>query len=172
MRILIILDATADSQAGGVPQYVGLIDVYYLFSDVGLDVVLAAPGGGSAVEFTGTGSGRDHAPATRAQQRFIVDRRARDAMNDLVDLASVCADDFDGAFCMGPQEINAGAGINGDVNMLVNRLLADAKPVVIIAAAPRHALAESGDGILIIGNGNQAPWRAAHALVGAICIRQ
>ncbi len=171
MRVLIILDANADSQNGGVPEYVGLIDVYYLFNDVGLDVVLAAPGGGSASEFTGTVSGRDNLPAAKALQRFIVDRRARDAMNDLVDLASVCAEDFDAAFCIAPQGVNTGAGVNGDISMLVNQLLAATKPVVIITATSKYTIAEPGSGILIIGHTNQAHWPAANALLGAVGVR-
>ena len=170
MRILVILETSADLQAGGVPEYVGLIAVYYLFNDVGLDVVLAAPGGGSASEFASNDPGRDHVSASQTLQRFTADRRARDAMNDLVDLASVCAEDFDAAFCMGSQGSHAGSVANGQINLLVSRLLAAAKPVVV-AAPPDQALAGMGNGIVIIGNSN-APWQAANALLGAIGVQK
>jgi hypothetical protein len=166
MRILIILNAGADSQTGGVPEYVGLIAVYYLFSDVGLDVVLAAPGGGSASEFND--SIRDHVAGPQSHQRFMADRRARDAMNDLVDLASVCAEDFDAAFCMSSQ----GSSSNSDeMNLLVRRLLASAKSVVVAALPDQAALAEMGNGIVIIANSN-ARWQAAKALLGAIGVQK
>jgi hypothetical protein len=171
MRILITLDAGAGSQAGGVPEYVGLIAVYYLFSDAGLDVVLAAPGGGSASEFAGNDSARGRVPASQIFQRFMADRRARDAMNDLVDLASVCADDFDAAFCLGSQGSSSGSVVNGQINLLVGRLLGAAKPVVVAALPDQAAPAGRGSGIVIIGNSN-APWQAAEALLGAIGVQK
>jgi hypothetical protein len=91
MRILIILNAGGNPQGGVVPEYDGLIEAYYLFRDAGVDVVLAAVGGGSASVSTRTASGRDDTAAARALQRFNSDRQARDVMNDRVDLASVCA---------------------------------------------------------------------------------
>ena len=110
MRILIILNADAGPQAGVVPEYNGLIEAYYLFRDAGIDVVLAAAGGGSASESTGTVSGRDDTAAARGLRRFSSDRQARDVMNDLVDLAYVCAEDFDAALCLGPQRFDTSSG--------------------------------------------------------------
>jgi putative intracellular protease/amidase len=123
MRILIILSTDAGAQAAGVLEFDGLIEAYYLFRDAGADVVVAAPGGGSASESLAT------APFP-AMQRFKSDRGARDALNDLVDLASVCAGDFDGAICLGAQSDAA--------DLLIARLLAAAKPVALIAP-PRLA---------------------------------
>jgi putative intracellular protease/amidase len=128
MRILIILSVDAAAQADGVPEFDGLIDAYYLFRDAGLEVVVAAPGGGSASE----------APATaRAMQRFKADREARDTLNDLVDLAAVCAGDFDGALWLASQGSNGIAGMENDVSALIVELLAAAKPVAM--ATPRPA---------------------------------
>jgi DNA-binding transcriptional LysR family regulator len=56
-------------------------------------------------------------------------------MNDPLDLASVCAGDFDAALCFGPQRLDDGAGSG----VLVARLLAATKPVAVIA--PVHAYA-------------------------------
>jgi hypothetical protein len=53
MRILIILNADADAQAGVVREFDGLIEAHYLFCDAGVDVVVAASGGGSAGEAAG-----------------------------------------------------------------------------------------------------------------------
>jgi hypothetical protein len=147
MRILIILDA--DTGVG----FEGLIEAYYLFRDAGLEIVVAAPGGGSAGEPTG---------AAMAVQRFKADRPARDVMNDLLDLASVCPDDFDAALCLDSFRSDSPS------RLLVTRLLAAAKPVAVIADAHGDRLPETGDGLLLIGNGTEAARLAANALLGAI----
>jgi hypothetical protein len=64
---------------------------------------------------------------------------------------------------MSSQGSNAGCVVNGPINLLVSRLLAAAKPVVV--APPDQA--GMGNGIVIISNSN-APWQAAKALLGAI----
>jgi hypothetical protein len=166
MRILIILNAGADPQAGAVPEYKGLIEAYYLFSDAGADVVLAALGGGSASGSPATGAGQDDAAATRILRRFDADRWTRDVMNDLVDLNSICAEDFDAALCLEAQGLNGCGGAKDHAGVLVDRLLAAAKPVAVIAPAPAHAAAKSGNGLLMIGVGNEAPQLAANALLG------
>jgi hypothetical protein len=166
MRILIILTAGADPQADAVPEYNGLIEAYYLFTDAGADVVLAALGGGSASGSPATGAGHDDAVATRVRRRFDADRRTRDVMNDLVDLTSVCAEDFDAALCLRAQGYNGCAGANDHADVLVDRLLSAAKPVAVIVPAPNHTAAESGNGLLMIGGGNEAPRLAANALLG------
>jgi hypothetical protein len=171
MRILIILNAGADTQAGVVPEYDGLIEAYYLFSDAGMDVVLAGPNGGSARESTGIKSGRDDTAATQALRRFGADRQARDVMNDLVDLAYVCAEDFDAALCLGPRGFNSGAGIEDCAGVVVDQLLAATKPVAVIGSATTCTPAEAGNGLLIIGSSNEAPWLAANALLGAVRTR-
>ncbi len=125
MRILIILSSDAESSAG-------LIEAYYLFRDAGMDVVVSAIGGGSASPPAATIS-------SEVSQRFKSDRDARDVMNDLVDLGSVCADDFDAAIWFGAgTELRAGA--------LVKRLLAAAKPVAVIA--PANAPAPAAQALL------------------------
>jgi hypothetical protein len=48
---------------------------------------------------------------------------------------------------------------------LVDRLLAAAKPVAVIAPAPAQAAAKSGNGLLMIGGGNDALRLAANALL-------
>jgi hypothetical protein len=171
MRILIILNAGGDRQAGVVPEYDGLIEAYYLFSDAGVDVVLATPGGGSASESTWTGSGRDDAAAAQALRRFNADRQAREVMNDLVDLAYVCAEDFDAALCLSPQGFNSGGGIKDHAGVLVDQLLAATKPVAVISSTPTCAHADAGNGLLIIGSSNEAPRLAANALLGAASVR-
>jgi hypothetical protein len=164
MRVLIIL--SADSQAGVVPEFDGLIEAYYLFRDAGMDVVVAAPGGGSARESPMTSAGGDRPAAAQAIRRFKADRDARDVMNDLVDLASVCAGDFDGAMCLGAQGHDNN---NKDyAGVVVARLLAAVKAVAVIAPAQADMAPRAGNSVLIIGNGNEAPGLAAHALLGAM----
>jgi hypothetical protein len=166
MRVLIIL--SADSQAGVVPEFDGLIEAYYLFRDAGMDVVVAAPGGGSASESPMTSAGGDRPATAQAIRRFKADRDARDVMNDLVDLASVCAGDFDGAICLGLQGHNNNARIKDYAGVLVARLLAAVKPVAVIAPAHADVRPEAGNSVVIIGNSNEAPGLAAHSLLGAM----
>lgn len=171
MRILIILTADANSEAGSVPEFDGLIEAYYLFCDAGVDVVVAASGGGSADEATGTDCSRDETAAPQAVRRFKTDRLARDVMNDLLDLAAVCAGDFDAALCFEPQGFDRCAGVEDQAGVLVAQLLAAAKPVAAIAPVHTCAALDAGNGLLIIGNGTAAPRLAANALLGAIGVR-
>ncbi len=151
MRMLIILTGAANSQAYVLPEFDGLIEAYYLFRDAGLEVVVAAADGGSA-------SG----PLQTTSERFRIDREARDIMNDLLDLASVCVGDFDAALCVGPQDEGADA--------LVALLLAACKPVAVVARLPANEPANPGNGLLIIGNSEKAPQLAAKALLGALAV--
>jgi hypothetical protein len=166
MRILIILNAGAGPQPGVVPEYDGLIEAYYLFSDAGADVVLAAPGGGSASGSPATAASHDDAVATRVRPRFDADRWARDVMNDLVDLNRVCAEDFDAALCLSARGFNDCDGAKDHAGVLVDQLLAAAKPVAVIVPTAAHAAAKSGNGLLMIGSSNEAPRLAASALLG------
>jgi hypothetical protein len=167
MRILIMLNAGVDPQAGVVPEYDGLVEVYYLFSDAGIEIVLAAPGGGSASQSSGTESRRDDTNATQPLRRYNADRRARDVMNDLVDLADVCAEDFDAALYLSPQTFNGDAGIKDHAAVVVNQLLAAAKPVAVIGEPPARTWTEAGNGLLMIGHSSEALRLAANALLGA-----
>jgi hypothetical protein len=164
MRILIMLNTGADPQAGFAPEYDGLIEVYYLFSDASFEIVLAAPGGGSASGSGRTESCRDG--TTQALRRYYADRRARDVMNDLVDLADVCAEDFDAALCLSPWVFRSGAGAEDHAVGVVNQLLAAAKPVAVIGEPPA-CTSVSGNGLLMIGHSSEALRLAANALLGA-----
>jgi hypothetical protein len=170
MRILIMLNTGADPQGVVVPEYDGLIEIYYLFSDAGIEMVLAAPGGGSAGESTGRNSGHDDMAAAQALRRFNADRQARDVMNDLVDLAEVCAEDFDAALYLGPQLFDGSAG-KDHACVVVDQLLATAKPVAVIGSAHSYAPAQPGNGLLIIGSSKEAFRLASYALLGAAGIR-
>ena len=90
-------------------------------------------------------------------------------MNDLVDLAAVCADDFDAALCLYSQTFGQEPAVKGHADSLVGKLLAAAKPVAVISAHP--TLAEAKNGLLIIGHTAKAPLLAAHALLGTIGTR-
>jgi hypothetical protein len=161
MRILIMLNVGADPQAGVVPAHDGLIEVYYLFIDANIETVLAAPGGGSAGEPGGKGS-------TQALRRYSADRRARDVMNDLVDLADVCAEDFDAALYLGPQAFNVSVAVKDRAGTVVNQLLAAAKPVAVIGEPPVGISTEAANGLLMIGHSDEALRLAANGLLGAI----
>jgi hypothetical protein len=164
MRILIILNADAASQPGAAPEYEGLIEAYYLFDDAGAEVVIVTPGGGSAYD---AGFVAD-ADAASSFGRFKIDRRARDLMNDLVDIGEVCVDDFDAALCLQRQAVNGGVKIEGEAHILLERLLDANKPVAVIGAARFHESVATKNGLLILGYSRGAPSQAAKALIGAI----
>ena len=166
MRILLILNTDAGSQAGAVPEYEGLIEAYYLFSDAGMEVVLAAEGGGSATESDRSVLDVDAPPAIR---RFTADRRAREVMNDLVDLATVCADDFDAALCLDSRTFGQQPSVKGHADSLIGKLLAATKPVAVISTRPTSA--EAKNGLLVIGHTAKASLLAARALLGAVGVR-
>jgi len=163
MRILIILNTDASLQTGVVPEYEGLTGAYYLFSDAGAEVVIAAEGGGSATEADRFVPGTEAASPIR---RFAGDRQARELMNDLVDLAVVCAEDFDAALCLDSRTFGRQPNMKGQADSLIGKLLAAAKPVAVISA--HSTLADAKDGLLMIGHTTRAPLLAAHALLGAI----
>jgi putative intracellular protease/amidase len=164
MRILIMLSGGADSQAGVVQEY--LIEAYYLFSDAGFEIVIAAPGGGSACVSIRAKSDLDDTAETQAlRQRYNDDRRARDVMNDLVCLADVCAQDFDAALCLSSQAFNRRED-KDDATTVINQLLTAAKPVAMIGE-PSACTAEAGNGLLMIGRSSESLRLAATALLGA-----
>jgi hypothetical protein len=171
MRILIMLNAGADPPAGVVPEYDGLVEAYYLFSDAGIEIVIAASGGGSACQSSGIEYRRDYTNATQALRRYNADRRARDVMNDMVDLADVCAEDFDAALYLSPQTFNGNVGVEDHAAVVVNQLLAAAKPVAVIGEPPACTSTEAGNGLLMIGHSSEALRLAANALLGAASIR-
>jgi hypothetical protein len=168
MRILVILNANDDGQASGASEHPGLIDIYYLFIDAGIEVVLAAPGGGSADGAASAG----HEDSTTAStlQRFRADRRARDVMNDLIDLGTVCAEDFNAAIWLNSPNLHNSAVANAHAGVLVGQLLGAAKPVAVIGASSAYSSVDSADGLLMIGSSNEAPKMAANSLLGAIGI--
>ena len=88
-------------------------------------------------------------------------------MNDLVDLADVCAEDFDAALYLSPQTFNGDAGIKDHAAVVVNQLLAAAKPVAVIGEPPARTWTEAGNGLLMIGHSSEALRLAANALLGA-----
>jgi putative intracellular protease/amidase len=146
-----------------VPEQHALIDVYYLFVDAGMEVVLAAPGGGSA-----DGVGVDDSPAASNFQRFKTDRRARDVMNDLIELDTVCAQDFDAALWLGAPNLKSSTTANPHAGVLIGQLLAAAKPVAVIGGSLDYSSVDPAGGLLMIGNSNEAPKLAANSLLGAI----
>jgi hypothetical protein len=165
MRILIMLSAAAGPQAAVVP-YDGLIEVYYLFSDAGVEIVLAAPGGGSASEpIRPVFHSDDTADTPTLRRRYNADRRARDVMNDLVDLANVCAEDFDAALYLSPQVFDSCARDKDHAGFLVDQLLAAAKPVAMIGELSA-CTAEVRNGLLMIGHSSESLRLAATALLG------
>jgi hypothetical protein len=166
MRILIMLSAGTGPQAGVVP-YDGLIEVYYLFSDAGAEIVLAAPGGGSASEPIRPEFHPDDTTETQAiRRRYHADRRTRDLMNDLVDLADVCAEDFDAALYLSPQVFDSSAGNKDHAGVVVNQLLAASKPVAMIGERSACTV-QARNGLLMIGHSSESLRLAATALLGA-----
>ncbi|NRP74481.1 hypothetical protein ILFOPFJJ_05403 [Ensifer psoraleae] len=171
IRFLIIL-AVEDSDGifdSGVrlPQ---VAPPYYLFKEVPAEVALATPFGGFPAFVGQTRHGSSNQEPF--VQRFLSDREARDDLADTLSLEQIVADDFDAAFCV---------GFSGSVwethsrgpGPLIKTFLEDGKPVAIIPGQQLDIAPEgAGPGLLIIGDSDQSPVLAAHALVKVVVERR
>ncbi|WP_234835884.1 transporter [Sinorhizobium meliloti] len=136
---------------------------YYLFKEVPAEVALATPSGGFQALLGQT----RHGPSNREPfvQRFLSDREARDDLADTLSLEQIVADDFDAAFCIGFSGSVWGTHSRGP-GPLIKTFLEDGKPVAIIPGQQLDIAPEAaGPGLLIIGDSDQSPVLAAHALV-------
>jgi hypothetical protein len=96
------------------------------------------------------------APVTPSITKTSAIRGWFDIMNDLVDLNRVCTQDFDAALRLTAQGFNGCNGAKDDADVLMDRLLAAAKPVAVIVLGPDHSDARSGNGRLMVASGIEA----------------
>jgi hypothetical protein len=171
IRFLIIIAAEHSDGISNngvwIPQ---IAPPYYLFKEVPAEVALATPLGGFPALLGRT----RHGSSNREPfvQRFLSDREARDDLADTLSLEQIVADDFDAAFCVGfsgsvwePHNLGPGP--------LIKTFLEDGKPVAIIPGQRLDIAPEgAGPGLLIIGDSDQSPFLAAHALLKVVIERR
>ncbi len=169
IRLLIILAAAEDDDNNGELHLARLAPPYYLFKDMLADVVLASPLGGAPLMVGGPGQDPRHDEGTR---RFVADRLARDDLADTLRLDQIVVDDFDAAFCIGFSG-SIWEADNLGVASIIGTFLNEGKPVAIIPGqrldmAPHGA----GAGLLIVGDSQETPLLAAHALLEIVMERR
>lgn len=158
MRIAMLLFPDRD---GSFELDIGrLAAPYYFFKDLGIDLVLASPLGGSPV------SSVVATDETDVQlRRFHTDATARDELSDTIRFDQIVIEDFDAAYCLGA----SGSIWQGrDAEMTIAGFLSAGLPVAVnpgtkIDLVPRGA----GTGLLIVADDHAPSLPAAHALVGA-----
>jgi hypothetical protein len=167
MRILMILIPESDapgSRSDPAVRFERAAGPFYAFQDANAEVVLASPDGGSPLMASASqGEG-----ATALMQRFKQDRAAMDEFSDTLCLDQVYAEDFDAAFCVGLPGSIWRPEHRGSAGALLSRLLKAGKPVAVLPSGLDLAPEGTGEGLLIVGDGSNAPIPAAQALMGAV----
>jgi putative intracellular protease/amidase len=159
MRIALLL--FPDQDGGFELDIRRLVAVYYFFKDLGIDLVLASPSGGSPV------SSVIATNETDAQlRRFHTDATARDELSDTICFDQIVVEDFKAAYCLG---VSASIWQGRDAEMTIASFLSAGLPVAInpgmkIDLVPHGA----GAGLLIVADDHAPSLPAAYALVGAI----
>jgi putative intracellular protease/amidase len=167
MRILMILIPENDEPGSNHDAFVPFeraVVPYYAFQDAGFEVVLSSPDGGSPL----LEAARHEQASIAIVHRFSRDKRANDEFNDTLRLDQVFADDFDAAFCVGLPGPIWRADQSGSAGALLSKLLETGKPVAVLPSGVDLVPKGAGEGLLIIGDGANAPNAAAEALMGAI----
>jgi hypothetical protein len=137
---------------------------YFVFRDADVEVVLAAPGGGSPLmEFAD-----DDDASNEVLRRLRSDRTAADEFSDTVSLDQVYPDDFDAAFCIGLPGAIWRSGHHHSPGALIARLLGAGKPVAIMPSGIELAPMGAGNGLLIVGDISKSSVPIAYALLGAL----
>lgn len=136
MRILIIL--TSHDRLGDTGKRTGfwleeLAAPYYVFKDAGAQLTLASPKGGQPP----LDPKSDEADAqTEATRRFKADDAAQSALSHTVRLATLSGNDFDAVFYPGGHGPLWDLANDADSKALIERTLADDKPVALVCHAP------------------------------------
>ena len=168
MRILMILisDTDPDYRHSDRPmQLVRFLAPYYVFSDAGLDVVLASREGGAPWTRPEIA---DPQISSQILRRFKTDRSAREALNDTLSLDQIDISDFAAAFCVGaPGSIWHDADANSSASIIA-RFLDDGRPVAVTPGIFDLTPFGARDGMLIIGQSLDAPALAANALLAIL----
>ena len=98
IRLLLILATDDRDQVTNSKLTLGdLASVYYLFKDLGDDIVLATLRG----EYPDLPDIKDKSSQHQIVHRFMDDRAARDELADTLSLAQIDPEDFDAIFCLG-----------------------------------------------------------------------
>ncbi|WP_276122048.1 type 1 glutamine amidotransferase family protein [Pararhizobium qamdonense] len=169
IRFLVILSTDEGGEISSGEVRLGRIaPAYYLFKDEGAEVVLATLTGGYP-KLPDFGQLDQQDPSIR---RFLDDREARDDLADTLGVHQIVTDDFDAALCLGFSGPLWEEGNQGTALVLAS-LLEGGRPVAIIPGnavpvSPRGA----ANGLLMIGDANDAPVMAAHALLKIVFERR
>jgi hypothetical protein len=167
MRILMILIPEQDAPGNRSDPAVRLeraAGPYYAFRDAEVEVVLASAEGGSPLMQMASGS----QASSGILQRFRQDQRAIDEFSDTLSLDQVYPDDFDAAFCVGLPDPVWRPEHDSSAGALIAKLLDAGKPVAVMPSGIDLAPNGAGEGLLIVGDGSNAPVPAAQALMGAV----
>jgi hypothetical protein len=135
-----------------------LAPAYYLFKDFRADVVLASPLGGSPMASAGGQKAEE-----QDVQRFLGDLTAREELADTLMVDQVVIDDFDAAYCLG---LVGAIWKQEGAERVVSQFLKAGKPVAIVPGTNVEiSPLGAANGLLIIGDGEASPLRAARALI-------
>jgi hypothetical protein len=168
MRILMILiaDTDPDYRDGDMPlQLARFVAPYYIFSDAGMDVVLASREGGAPWIKREL---RSRQVSTDITQRFKADRSARDALNDTLSFDRIDKADFAAAFCVGaPNPIWQTTDPRSAASIIAS-FLEQGKPVAVTPGIFDLRPYGAREGLLIIGESLDAPALAAKAVLAIL----
>ncbi len=144
MKILIVL--TSHDQLGDTGRKTGFwleefASPYYRLKDAGAEIVLASPKGGQPPLDPKSNEPDFQTDATR---RFEADEQAKAELADTRRLSEVSAADFDGVFYPGGHGPLWDLTNDADSIQLVERFLADNKPVAAVCHAPAVLLNVTG----------------------------
>lgn len=145
-----------------------LAPVYYLFKDMGADVVLTTLTG----EYPELFDIRDKTPQEQSVRRFIDDRTARDELADTLGLHQIAVEDFDAVFCLGSAKTLWDHESHSPQTFLVS-FLESGKPVAIFPGQRLKPTADSiTDKLLIVEDASGTPLTTAHKLLKIIAEQQ
>lgn len=164
-RFLLIL-ATDDTHAAEDAKITlgHLAPVYYLFKDMGADVVLTTLTG----EYPEFSRAKDKSSQEQSVRRFIEDRMARDELADTLSLHQIAVEDFHAVFCLGIAKVLWDHKNHRPTTFLAS-FLRSGKPVAIY---PGHRLEIADDSLenrlLIVDETCDTPLATAHALLDIV----
>lgn len=168
-RFLLILateDSNADEHAKITLSH--LAPVYYLFKDMGADVVLTTLTG----EYPEFSWPKDPPTQEKSVIRFIEDRAARDELADTLGLQQIAVEDFDAVFCLGTADALWDHQHRRPTGTLTS-FLSHGKPVAIYAGYQLKTTSHSLQSrLLVVADASDTPLATAQALMNVISHRK